>query len=123
MSVSGQMYHTDDFGITRIISDEEARASGLGDASPTDASIRKRSYVEELNPVSAVAPNGFRLAFDVVVMMLSSLSSPAVIWAILASSISLGETPHLLKHVQSFTVLTLSRCWNFDEFDLRAGSD
>jgi hypothetical protein len=38
-----------------------------------------------------VAPNGFKLGFGVVVKMLSALSSPAVIWAILASSISLGK--------------------------------
>ena len=85
------MYHTDEFGTTRAISDEEARAYGINNTPSTNTSDPKRTYVQGLYPVSSIAPNGLKLAFNVILKMLSSLSSPAVIWAILATSISLGK--------------------------------
>ncbi|GAB7331063.1 hypothetical protein MBLNU13_g02553t1 [Cladosporium sp. NU13] len=95
MSVRGQVVHTDEFGVTRVLSDEEAREYGAFDAnnilaSNNGNSTRKRSFISTLNPVSPVLPNGFKVAGTVLIKMLSALSSPAVIWAILASSISLG---------------------------------
>lgn len=89
-SVSGQMYYTDEFGHTRAISDEEAREYGLANLSSSDAPTCKRSYISRLSPVNTPAPDGIKLALSVVAKMLSCLSSPAVVWAILASSISLG---------------------------------
>jgi hypothetical protein len=96
MSVRGQVVHTDEFGVTRVLSDEEAREYGAFDennilASDNGNSTQKRSFVSTLNPVSPVLPNGFKVAGTVLIKMLSALSSPAVIWAILASSISLGK--------------------------------
>lgn len=86
------MYYTDEFGVTLAISDEEARANGIT-ATPSDATPEpERTYVQSLNPVSTVAPNGFKLAISVISKILSSLSSPAVIWAVLATSVTLGET-------------------------------
>lgn len=92
-NVSGQMYHTDEFGVTRVLTDEQAREYGISpnDASDTTSYAPKRSFLQTLNPVSPVSPNGFSLACNVILKMLSCLSSPAVVWAILASSISLGE--------------------------------
>lgn len=96
MSVRGQVVHTDEFGVTRVLSDEEAREIGIYDGSDSGAtnnaaSTQKRTYVQELNPISPVMPHGFNVAATVLLKMLSALSSPAVIWAILASSISLGK--------------------------------
>ena len=96
MSVRGQVVHTDEFGVTRVLSDEEAREYGAFDgnnvlASDNGNSTQKRSFVSTLNTVSPVLPNGFKVAGTVLIKMLSALSSPAVIWAILASSISLGK--------------------------------
>lgn len=102
MSMGGQMYYTDEFGVTLAISDEEARANGVTEASAVTSPESKRTYVQSLNPVSTVAPNGFKLAISVVWKILSSLSSPAVIWVILATSITLGEfftrAYHAIKH-------------------------
>jgi len=91
MSVRGQVVHTDDFGVTRVLSDDEAREYGAFDGDSNAISTQKRSFVQTLNPISPVAPHGFKLAGTVLLKMLSALSSPAVIWAILASSISLGK--------------------------------
>ena len=95
MSVRGQVVHTDEFGVTRVLSDDEAREYGAFDgnglASDNTISSTKRSFVSTLNPISPVVPNGFKVAGTVLIKMLSALSSPAVIWAILASSISLGK--------------------------------
>jgi hypothetical protein len=94
MTVSGQLYHTDEFGVTRVLTDEQAREYGISANDTSDDTTSyapKRSFVQTLNPVSPVSPNGFSLACSVLLKMLSCLSSPAVVWAILASSISLGE--------------------------------
>jgi hypothetical protein len=95
MSIRGQVVHTDEFGVTRVLSDDEARDLGAFDgntdtASDNAISNQKRTFVQSLNPISPVAPHGFKIAGNVLLKMLSALSSPAVIWAILASSISLG---------------------------------
>jgi hypothetical protein len=94
MSVRGQVVHTDEFGVTRILSDDEARELGAynGDNNINTNTTQELTFVRTLNPVSPVAPHGFRLAGAVLLKMLSALSSPAVIWAILASSISLGRS-------------------------------
>lgn len=106
MSVRGQVVHTDEFGVTRVLSDEEAREYGAFDGnniltSDNGASTQKRSFVSTLNPVSPVLPNGFKVAGTVLLKMLSALSSPAVVWAILASSISLGKYPMTDLRLQS----------------------
>lgn len=105
MSAHGQTYHTDEFGVTRAISAEEARAYDRTDVPSSNVPVSKKSYIRELNPASAVAPDGFRLALQIIGKMLSSLSSPAVIWAILASSISLGRL-HSPKRNPMFSRLT-----------------
>ena len=93
MTVSGQLYHTDEFGVTRVLTDEQAREYGISanDSSDNTSYAPKRSFISTLNPIRPVSPNGFSLAGNVLLKMLSCLSSPAVVWAILASSISLGE--------------------------------
>jgi hypothetical protein len=90
MSIRGQEWHTDEFGVTRVVSQSQNESAHSGTQSGS-APTQKRTYMQEINPFSPVAPNGFKLGFGVVVKMLSALSSPAVIWAILASSISLGK--------------------------------
>ena len=109
MSVRGQVVHTDEFGVTRVLSDEEAREYGAFDAnnilaSENGDSTQKRGFILTLNPVSKVLPNGFKVAGTVLIKMLSALSSPAVIWAILASSISLGKSSWV--RLRSWKLLT-----------------
>jgi hypothetical protein len=120
MSFKGQVVHTDEFGVTRILSDDEAREFGAynRDNDINTNSTQKRTFVQTLNPVSPVAPHGFRLAGAVLLKMLSALSSPAVIWAILASSISLG-TSCQSRLSCSHISLTHLRCRHFHVVDLR----
>jgi hypothetical protein len=93
MTVSGQLYHTDEFGVTRVLTNEQAREYGISadETSDTTSYAPKRSFVSTLNPISPLSPNGFSLACNVLLKMLSCLSSPAVVWAIMACSISLGK--------------------------------
>jgi hypothetical protein len=109
MTVSGQLYHTDEFGVTRVLTDEQAREYGISanDTSDTTSYASKRSFFQSLNPISPVSPNGFSLACSVLLKMLSCLSSPAVVWAILASSISLGEYDRTRKSKRTTERLTL----------------
>lgn len=118
MSVRGQVVHTDEFGVTRILSDDEAREFGAYNGDNAAASTQKRTFIQTLNPVSPVAPHGFKLAGTVLLKMLSALSSPAVVWAILASSISLGMS-NILQQLSAHTSLTMLRYRHRHVFDLR----
>lgn len=93
MSYNGQIHHTDEFGVTQVLTDEEARqrfgaAVGTSDEA---ANTRQKTYLESLSPISPVAPDAVKLGLGALIKMASSLSSPAVLWAILAASITLGE--------------------------------
>jgi hypothetical protein len=63
MLVRGQVVRTNAFGVTHILSDEEAREIGAFDAHNSAAldslsSTEKRSFVSTLNPVSSVGELG-----------------------------------------------------------------
>ncbi|GIZ36792.1 hypothetical protein CKM354_000025900 [Cercospora kikuchii] len=92
-SYNGQVVHTDEFGVTTILSDEEAEARyGTRNQTTSATTIPlKTSYISQLSPYSSPAPNALRLGIGAILKMLQSLTSPAVLWAILASSISLGS--------------------------------
>ncbi|PPJ49843.1 hypothetical protein CBER1_03296 [Cercospora berteroae] len=92
-SYNGQVVHTDEFGVTTILSDEEAEA-GYGtrnQATPEGPNALKKSYISQLSPYSSPAPNALQLGLGALTKILQSLTSPAVLWTILASSISLGS--------------------------------
>jgi hypothetical protein len=92
MFLSGSVIHTDEFGVTVVLSEEEARLRfGEQDVSGTVApSTQRISYLKTLRPYSGVAPNGIKTGAGALWRMLQACSSPAIIWAILLSSISLG---------------------------------
>jgi MFS family permease len=91
-SVNGQIIYTDEFGTTHFLSDEDARERFGDIAQPVNngSVARKRSLMQELKPWSPVADNGFKIWAGAYGKILKSLSSPGVIFAMLASSISLG---------------------------------
>lgn len=91
--MNGQVHHTDEFGVTQILSDDEARArfGATVGTSEDESTYRQKTYIESLNPVSPVAPHATKLGLSVLAKMASSLSSPAVIWAVMAASIMLGK--------------------------------
>jgi len=92
LSMNGQVHHTDEFGVTQILSDEEARARFGAAINITEEAVdyRQKTYWESLSVTSPVAPNATKLGLSVLLKMASSLSSPAVLWAVMAASITLG---------------------------------
>lgn len=93
LALNGQVCYTDEFGVTHIVSPTEAEERfGVAAATPREvASSPKITYLQSLNPVSGVARSPVKLALGALAKMALSLSSPAVLWVILATSISLGK--------------------------------
>nr|OQO21698.1 hypothetical protein B0A51_11547 [Rachicladosporium sp. CCFEE 5018] len=93
LALAGQVIHTDEFGVTTVLSDDEARVR-FGTTMTVEQTeyAPQRSYLQSLNPVNPVAPHPIRLMLSALAKMAASLSSPAVVWAILATSITLGTT-------------------------------
>lgn len=91
MSMNGQVIHTDEFGVTTILTDAEAvaRFGTMQQTTEAPTPIQK-SYLQHLRLVNGVAANPTKLASGAIWKMAQSLTSPGVVWAILASSISLG---------------------------------
>lgn len=93
MLLNGQVIHTDEFGVTTVLTEEEAR-NRFGDqdmSGSTAASTQKHTFFQELKPYSGIAPNALSIGGGAIWKMVQACSSPAILWAILASSISLGK--------------------------------
>jgi MFS family permease len=92
MLLNGQVIHTDEFGVTIILTDEEARDrfSATGASGTEAASTQRYSFARQLKPWSGVTPNATKIGGGALLKMMQACSSPAILWAILASSISLG---------------------------------
>lgn len=90
ITLSGRTIHTDEFGHTAVMTNEEA----LQRFGHIDTDLRppepKRTYLQELKPWSPVAPHAFKVWLGAYVKIGKSFTSPAVIWALLLSSIALG---------------------------------
>lgn len=108
MSLNGQVIHTDEFGVTQVLSDAEA-LSRLGTREETgDTAIpHQRSYISHLKPYHGAAPNALKLGLGAIWKMIQSLTSPAVVWAILACSISLGKITPTPSTPTLSTLLTI----------------
>lgn len=90
--VNGYVVYTDDFGHTQFLTDEEARErlgermdDGIG-GEPAE----KKTFVQELKPWSTVPQGAFKTWLSAYAAIAKSLTSPAVWFALLASSITLG---------------------------------
>ncbi|KAK6429788.1 hypothetical protein LTR95_014060, partial [Oleoguttula sp. CCFEE 5521] len=93
LALDGQVIHTDEFGVTTVLSDEESRDRfGTTTTMEQTEYAPQRTYLQSLNPINSVAPHPIKLMLSALAKMAASLSSPAVIWAILATSITLGTT-------------------------------
>ncbi|PVH79736.1 MFS general substrate transporter [Cadophora sp. DSE1049] len=91
-AVNGQVVFTDEFGTTHILSNEEAEAR-FGDiqehiSSPT--STEMKSFLQNLKPFTKPTPGGLRAWLGVYGKILKCCTSPGVIFATMASSITLG---------------------------------
>lgn len=90
-SMNGQVIFTDEWGVTHFLTDAEARERlGTVQQESNETQAQPKSYMQHLNPISGTAPNALKLGIGAEVKMLQACSSPAVVFAILASSIALG---------------------------------
>jgi MFS family permease len=110
MLLNGQVLHTDEFGVTLVLSDEEASRLGALDGQDAAAVPTQRdSYMKQLRLFSGVSPNALRMGGGAIWKMFQACSSPAIVWAILASSISLGTG--IAMTLVYGTVLTEGHGW------------
>ncbi|PSK59244.1 hypothetical protein B9Z65_3568 [Elsinoe australis] len=116
-SMNGQVVHTDEWGVTHILSDEEARArfGQIQDVSEHTAT-EKKSYLQQLKPYQGKAPNALRLGLGANWKMIQSCSSPAVVWAVLVASITLGIG--IAMSLTYATVLTQGFGWSYKSVGL-----
>lgn len=97
-AIDGQVIVTDEFGVTRVYSDEEARQhlaeiDRLNAASEADTiQPSKKTYREMIRPWSTISKQPVRTVLMSYVHMIGALSSPGIVYAVLLSSIVLGTT-------------------------------
>lgn len=90
MAFSGKTVYTDEFGHTHVLTHEEAQERFGRVQTHLEAPKPKRTFVQELQPWSDIAPNALSVWLGAYAKILKSCTSPAVIFALLLSSISLG---------------------------------
>lgn len=92
-SIDGQIVFTDAFGVTHILSDEEARErmAEIPEIETTiDTQVPKKSYLQLIKPFESMTPNGPRLALDSYIDMAKAFISPGILFAVMLAAISLG---------------------------------
>lgn len=110
-SINGQVVATDEWGVTHILADAEARERfGAVQEQSEATTIAQKSYMQHLSPYQGRAPNALNLAISSELKMLQSLSSPAVVWAVLSASITLGVG--IAMSLVYGTILTKSFGWS-----------
>lgn len=110
-SIDGQVVKTDEFGVTTIIPDDQALEylDVVQEHTQLDASIPRTSYLQRLKPVVECRPHPARLILTTWLNMAVSLTSPALLFVVLISSMALSGTIY-----QSLTYATtlISLSWN-----------
>jgi hypothetical protein len=92
MSLNGQVVHTDEFGVTIVLSDQEAleRFGTTREQNDNSTIPEQKTYLQHIRLYHGSAPQPLKVGLGALSKMAQSCSSPAVAWAILAASISLG---------------------------------
>ncbi|EUC31254.1 hypothetical protein COCCADRAFT_27983 [Bipolaris zeicola 26-R-13] len=98
-SLDGLLIFTDEFGVTKVIPDEEAQDyfARVGDAGlsvpvadANEADVPRKTYLQKLRPWSPVQKQPVKIMVMTYLHMLQSLASPGILFAILSSSVALG---------------------------------
>ncbi|KAH7150335.1 major facilitator superfamily domain-containing protein [Dactylonectria estremocensis] len=93
VNLDGRVIMTDDFGVTHIIPDDEAQEyleqHGLERQTDED-DVPKKSYAQMLKPWSEPHPTPGKMIVLSWLRMAQSMTSPAILYVVLASSITLG---------------------------------
>ncbi|KAF2014449.1 MFS general substrate transporter [Aaosphaeria arxii CBS 175.79] len=112
MSLNGLVVYTDEFGVTLVLTDAEARSRfGTVHAHNEATAVRERDgFIKQLKPYTSMAPNALQVGMGSLWKMVQCCTSPAVIWAILAASISLGVG--IAMSLNYGTILTHDYGWS-----------
>lgn len=100
-SVDGLLIYTDEYGVTTIIPDDQAQdhlarmqREGMTLPTPEDSgsAVPRKTYLQKLRPWSDVQNKPVKVIFLTYLHMLQSVTSPGIVYAILASSVTLGAS-------------------------------
>lgn len=110
-SIDGQIIVTDDFGVTTVIPDDQAQEylDGARQEQLLDTAIARTSYLQKLKPFSQSHPNPVRLILTTWLNMAISLTSPALLFVVLITSMALSGTIYQ-SLTYATTLITLG--WN-----------
>lgn len=95
VNLDGRIIVTDDFGVTRVISDDEAQEyleQHGGEAPSEHDDTPKKTYSQLLMPWSEPHPTPWKMIVTSWAYMAQSMASPAILFAVLSSSVCLGCT-------------------------------
>ncbi|RAL07153.1 MFS general substrate transporter [Aspergillus homomorphus CBS 101889] len=95
--LQNQAVITDQYGVTRVLNEEEVRAwlAAQNEIGAPGANARppmKKTYRQMLNPWSGVSAHPVRIVLKTWWQMLESFSSPGVLYATLLASVVLGAS-------------------------------
>lgn len=95
MAMDGQIIITDDFGVTHVLSDEEARErlANLDEVQTykeIDTSIPVTPWLKTLNPWSGLVPNAKEVLLGSILKILEAFTSPALVWTMVAGGTVFG---------------------------------
>ena len=95
-AIDGQVIVTDDFGVTHVLTDQEARTYAQeieqrDHSAPSEDMPARKTYIQKLKPWNTPAKRPGIVILKAYWHMLESFSSPGIVYAILLSSITLGS--------------------------------
>lgn len=116
VNLDGRIIVTDDFGVTRVISDDEAQAyleQHAGEVPSEHDDTPKKTYSQLLMPWSEPHPTPWKMIVTSWAYMAQSMASPAILFAVLSSSVCLGCTVCM-----SLTYDTILRAYGWQPQDI-----
>ncbi|KAJ0150494.1 Uncharacterized protein HZ326_7016 [Fusarium oxysporum f. sp. albedinis] len=94
VSLDGRAVMTDDFGVTHVVPDSEAQEylerHGIEDRRGEDAEVPLKSYSQLLKPWGSSHKTPGKVMLLSLLRMAQSMTSPAILFTVLASSITLA---------------------------------
>ncbi|KAL1629162.1 hypothetical protein SLS56_005605 [Neofusicoccum ribis] len=91
-TMNGQVIITDEFGNTRIMTEDEFQTytAAYGSAHPDPSSTQPKTYLQLLNPWPGKAPNASRIIATSFLEMARCCTAPGIIYATLVPSVTTG---------------------------------
>ncbi|KAI7683978.1 MFS general substrate transporter [Hortaea werneckii] len=94
LNVDGRVVVTDEFGMSQVVSDDQAQDfldnARANDATAGDSNVRKYAYVRRIRPWSTPVERPFHTMLMTWTQMTVSLTSPAILYVVLATSTALA---------------------------------